>query len=241
MAEIPEWLKQEFHPDYPKYVNVETDERGNEIVNGTFMPSLKVKKLGVNTATAYHFVFDEPFGWAIFSINDATGEFNIQSDWGDWQHRWNINHLGDSYTKHTMPLTSFLGDRGDAGYVCDKLHYGKERNQFSPEKTEESIKEHILLERKSLNIDKDEARELWEQASELDYDSADAFYYSLRDYPELNNFLCEPWEFLRTEYTSGYKFLHYKLLPFFFQYLRREVLRIEDQGGNRIIPGPKGI
>ncbi len=84
----------------------------------------------------------DPWGWVIATINDATGELNIQSDWGNYAYRWHIDHLGsdggvpdklDTFArqlrdktfrpvkrKHT--LTEFIaGMQFDDKYGCDYL------------------------------------------------------------------------------------------------------------------------
>lgn len=226
---IPEWLSQEFQPKYPSWVKVVRTQYDRDAVDGRIMPSLKVKRMGSGDAKYYHFVFEEPFGWAIFSINDVTGEFAIQSDWGNYQHRWNTSHLGESHTKHPMPLTHFLAVGNDPYYVTDKLHYDrKDRENYSPDKTEQGIKEYILQERREGSLEREEAREAWDELGYVDFGSPDSFMYSLNDTHTLKKVLAEDtWEYIRHEPSFGYVFLQYKLLPFFFNYLRRAVLKME--------------
>ena len=67
------------------------------------------------TAMTYTFHADDRFGWAICTVNDATGELAITSDWGNWSHIWNPRHLG------RPSLTHFIGDRSDYDYLANKL------------------------------------------------------------------------------------------------------------------------
>ena len=78
----------------------------------------EVIRATVRTATAYHFNF-KPHGWAIFTINDGTGELSVQSDWGNFAYRWSADpaHLGHP------TLTDFLRDRASTDYLTDKLTY----------------------------------------------------------------------------------------------------------------------
>jgi hypothetical protein len=227
-VDIPEWLRQEYQPKYPSWVTVKRTEYDRDSVNGKIFPSLKVKAMGAGEAKYYHFVFEEPFGWAIFSINDTTGEFNIQSDWGNYQHRWNTNHLGESHTKHSMPLTHFLAVGNDSSYVTDKLHYGRnDREFYSPDKTERGVKESILQRRRRADISQEEARSAWEDLEYMSFDSAEGFMHSLSDTTTLRELLEDSYEYIQHEASFGYVFLQYKLLPFFFNYLRRAVLNME--------------
>lgn len=82
------------------------------------IPDLKVLKTTITNAKSYRFEFEH--GWAIFTINDATGEFFLDSDWGRYGYRWPLEE---------RTLTSFLADFlvDDPSYVVAKFrHTNKE-------------------------------------------------------------------------------------------------------------------
>jgi hypothetical protein len=70
----------------------------------------------LQTARTYHLRSSEPIGgWALCTVNDATGELLIVSDWGNWSHHWNPKHLG------SPSLTHFITDRRGYDYLAGKL------------------------------------------------------------------------------------------------------------------------
>ena len=75
------------------------------------------------TQTAITYVFrgvPGEGGWAHCTVNNATGELSIQSDWGSWAHCWSPDpgHLG------APSLTAFIGGRGNVDYLARKLQHG---------------------------------------------------------------------------------------------------------------------
>src|SRR4051812_34587228 len=81
-----------------------------------------LKLTGTSSGTAYHFRPTDSMGWAICTVNDATGELQIMSDWGDWSYRWTVRALGPG-SDTAEPLTRFLADPGHKhdNYLADKL------------------------------------------------------------------------------------------------------------------------
>lgn len=225
--QTPEWMKEKFKPNYPSWVNSKETEYGT-LINGVHMPNLKTRSISVQTAKAYGFTFEEPFGWAIFTINDSSGEFSIQSDWGNWSHRWNVNHLGvDKNIKN--PLTHFIADRGDAGYLAKKLYNGREMKRFSPENTEHEWRKMVLQSRREGYLKKEAAREIWDDIGQLDFSDAHSLNNSIYhlDGKELNRFFDPFWDYLFDENVPEATILTYHLLPFFINYLRKEVLNLD--------------
>jgi hypothetical protein len=88
-------------------------------------PTMRVART-FSTATTYQLVVDRPLGgWALCTVNDATGELAIQSDWGNWAYQWSP----DPRSLGVPTLTAFLGIRHDVDYVARKLsgrHGGEE-------------------------------------------------------------------------------------------------------------------
>lgn len=204
---------------------------GEGVVIPDRMPTFVATK--VTTATTYH-LSTEPrsYGWALCTVNDETGELSIQSDWGHWSHRWNINHLG------APSLTHFLGQRGDVGYVADKLTTREERHEFDADATvtkfrSELAKRRIEIGRRYRDTYDDVepvwylqknygellcgrlARELWESLSDLrDVTSVELFIERFCNIEGATTHISErPWEELVHRPGHGYQVLLHGILP----------------------------
>lgn len=99
-----------------------------------------------STATTYHFKIDdprEPFGWALCTVNDGTGELLITSDYGNWSHRWSANphHLG------RPTLTHLIGESAGCDYLASKLMKREERELFDARETAKHL-QRILCEQR---------------------------------------------------------------------------------------------
>ena len=189
--------------------------------HSNILPDLSDAKVTIGSATAYSFRFKH--GWAIFTIHDGTGEFHVQSDWGNYQYRWNINHLGDP------TLTIFLAHMEDADYVANKLHYdcAQEREEFDEEATKRDLRHRVGEKYAESGMSVEEARELLSMLDDLDWNDGDTFVQSFYDGPEeLRKLTEEPYEWARHRPTARYTILTKALLPFFFDYLRREVVKV---------------
>lgn len=175
------------------------------------------------TATTYRFYGR---GWALCTVNDATGELLITSDWGKWSHRWNINHLG------VPTLTAFIGDRDSVHYLADKLN-GHRGQELSASKTIKEFR-RMLCERRLEDgrdladlasvgatsqrklLAADAAREIWDALGDVDdgHTNSDAF---LGEVATIEGFFCfvddNPHESLVMQMTSGHRALVEIILP----------------------------
>lgn len=101
----------------------------------------------VSTQTAITYSFRAApgeFGWACCTVNDATGELLITSDWGNWSHRWSADpkHLG------APSLTAFIGTRGDVDYLARKLQReGKAGRRWSAAATARALRRRLCARR----------------------------------------------------------------------------------------------
>jgi len=180
-----------------------------------YLQELKLRsEVTISKPVTYSFAFIDYGQWANFTINESTGEFSIQSDWGDWSYRWHTDSLGKD-----VKLTKFLL-KASPDYITEKLSYGPVldlKDVVDDEETLKAIRKHICEVRRARDIDKGDARDYWleaetfveEQACNLDViDSG------------LYEFLGEPWEYVAHKKSHRYMFLTRRLIPFFQSWLR---------------------
>lgn len=112
-------------------------------------------------------------GWADITIREwpAGGSIDIQSDYGNYSYFW--NSIGKRTFKEFL-----LGL--NPGYFFGKC-MGKEYDVYDPEKTERWVKELVIERRKDGDLNKEEARDCWNEIQFIDFGSADAYYYSASD------------------------------------------------------------
>jgi len=199
---------------------------------------LVAESMTKQVAEVYCFQFKEAGGWANYTICESTGEFSIQSDWGDYSYRWNRYGLGDK------ALKEFLASC-DAHYIVDKFSYKKPREfkaEFSLEATAKDIKSQILKERRSRDISQNRAKALWEFVKDEIEGSSDCedvhfFYDRLSqdvdphgEFGEYHTYSLL--EFLGDDYmchgpvyipSHRYVFCLQTLVPFFLDFLKEEL------------------
>lgn len=169
--------------------------------------------------TTYRFTPDPPVGgWALATVNDATGELSIQSDWGTWAYRWHTAHLGPGRQSGdgVATLTEFLSCRSpdSCHYIADKLTSAEHclRWAFSAEKTLKYLKERV---REDAQLSESSITELLAELDELpttddSRDFVDAFY-QIDDHDKI---VCDsPGEWIREELTGSYLVLLHRIIP----------------------------
>jgi hypothetical protein len=185
---------------------------------GYRLPRLELREdVAIGTVEYYHFKFNR--GWAIFIVNNETGEFSVQSDWGNYAYRWST----DPQCLGEPTLAQFIA-RTSPGYIVDKFASNEPRDfreQMDAEGTEQNIRKKILEARREHRLDQEEAADLWSMVRDVDFDGADSFMYTLGSGNELADFLGEePWYDIQTKPSHAYCFLREILLPFFIRWLK---------------------
>lgn len=156
---------------------------------------------------SYYFRFNH-CGWAIFTVNYTTGEFSIQSDWGNYSYRWN------GLSKESLI-------RFSPEYIADKFSHenkGELERVFDGEKTEEGVIEVVRDRMKGLDIEDRKALGLDLRAVLVFSSDARDFMESIDRTEIARKFL--NYEDICTKHSERYRFLVQRLLPFFQAHLK---------------------
>lgn len=112
------------------------------------------------TVESYHIVPDQADQWrccwAIVNVDSATGTLTANTDCGDYSYRWGYNEHEDF--KHLLM-------RIDDSYLLNKI---SDRSEFDAKETIKKIKKTILQWRHCGDLEKDDAREMWDKICEAD-------------------------------------------------------------------------
>lgn len=191
----------------------------------------KLKLARTSMAISYSFQREDGLhgDWAICTVNDATGELSIQSDWGNWSHRWGTDpkHLG------SPTLTAFIADRSSCHYLADKLSPSEGRQAARMFDAEATIAEFrgMVLERRREDahrtrgrggfLDRETARHLWDELGRLNHDNADEFLRGFYEIEDASKFISEePYHLLASCPTPAYLVLLHGILPALVETIR---------------------
>ncbi len=174
----------------------------------------------ITRPTAYHFRFAVE-GWAIFTLNDETCEFTVQSDWGVYGFRWSQCGLGE------RTLTEFIAT-ANPDYLLSKLQLGTRSKELEDvidcDATLAVVQEEIASQFRDGRITgrqesayRDSADE-WND-NDFDFAACDS---------ELEEFLGYLPEYIRMKPTGWYLVLRDQLLPFFSAWLRENVVAKQE-------------
>lgn len=170
-----------------------------------------------SSAVALSYEF-KPNGWAIFTFNDNTGEFTIQSDWGDFSHRWSPSDLGKPTLGHFLASV-------DVHYIADKLNIP--RREFDAAGTRKRLRKLIREMRQELNISNSLAREMLEESERaISYANESEFLRSFERADVLRERFNEPWNAVAHKDSYQWRIFLSDLLPVFRDDMRKRIERL---------------
>lgn len=192
---------------------------------------MKYNEINISTvnqyadAETYQFWF-EPFRVHLnMTIHEKTGYIKIDSCYGQYQYSWpSFKNRGNVSLKRF--LFQRVANKYAFDYVMGKFSYGrqKEFEQFKAEETIKEFKNNILERRKSEDINRDEARELWDELDGLEEcGSIDSFLSQFLNEENLPKHFCEPWEWCITGYNNHQILMKDIILPKIAEWVRKNI------------------
>lgn len=164
--------------------------------------------------------------WALCTVNDATGELTVCSDWGNFTYLWGADpkHLG------APTLTHFIATRSSAHYLTEKLTSSPStlRERFAPDATVKYLCERAGQLYRDRDIDKAtcgrivaDLRDLLSHDVDDERDFVDRFY-EIEGHGKIAS---EIWECFQHEPTIGYLVLLHSIIPALIEACRMTVRR----------------
>ena len=165
------------------------------------------------------------FGWQA-TRNDGTprecGEILINSGFGQWAYSW--GHLG-------VPFKRFLL-KAERGYIATKF-MAADAHKFDGQLTVRELRLRLLRWRKEGQLNKDEARQLWDyiEQNEFELESSTHDFVGAMQQAETElistkaiiRFLQEPWEHIATSLDIQFAGFWREVWPVFLDQLRSEI------------------
>jgi len=137
-----------------------------------------------STCERYDIRLKDNWGWAIITIDENGGLFNAQSDYGSYSYSW-PNHGRKSFKHFILELVK------DKSYFLGKVANDK---YYYAERTEKVWKEQIIKDRQEGELSKEQARELWDEIVDFDYDtSSENLQRQCYESDIVCSHYCEPW------------------------------------------------
>jgi hypothetical protein len=186
--------------------------------NGVKMNDMNGLTFTKSTCERYDLRFNKGWGWAIFTIDEKSGMFNCQSDYGTYNYMW-PNHGRKSFKHFILELAK------DPSYFLGKV---SERDFFDVDASMKQWKESISNLRKRREISKEQAADMWEFINELDTSAPVALIQErIYNNKTINEVFEEPWydfEVIK-EYPPNARVFAHKIMPMFAEILSQEIMQ----------------
>lgn len=100
---------------------------------------------------------------ATIFLDDQVGEICVQSEYGSYSYGWYKSSRGTETLKEFLVTT-------DKDYIQNKFGYDGKGCHFYSDKTVDRIKEEIFRYRRNGEINKEEARDCYQEVNDMDSD-----------------------------------------------------------------------
>lgn len=173
-----------------------------------------------STCERYDIRLKEGYGWAIVTIDENGGLFNAQSDYGSYSYSWPC-HGRDSFKHFILELVE------DKSYFLGKVANDK---FYYMEKTEKAWKEEVIRARREGELDKDQARELWDEIVDFDYTSDTSLQHQCYENYIVLKYYCEPWysfDIIHSYSPQAHAFSNI-IMPILGEIIKKEIEQINN-------------
>lgn len=179
-----------------------------------YIREFKLTSFVASQAESFSFFFDRG-DWAFVFIDEKSGSVAIHSSYGDWSHSWPSPGRGD------CTLKEFIC-HGSYDYMACKFESGRPE-EFDGDATQKSFTERLLKQRRGGDIEKEEARSLYDDLEVCEWNgSVEAFYLSVDD--DLKKWMGGEWyEFVSYCRKPRFYWLRDALLPLIVTELRKHI------------------
>lgn len=170
-------------------------------------PAPPVLRLVETTTGARTYRFrpeDRDLGWALVTINDATGEVLICSDWGNYTEIFGRSGLG------TVDVTHFLAryDAGSFDYLVNRF-LGRAKRTFCSDATVDRLRERLIdLRREDISLSGRKPPHPCGYFTHDDFEAASAELEELRDIGQGEQASALFWERLPDKVTELISDIH---------------------------------
>lgn len=157
---------------------------------------------------------------AIFTVDGSAFTFQVQSDWGDYSHRWPNDGAG----RNLQRLSEWC--QSDPDYVIRKLSYGcKElKDVLDESETRKAVRRWIGEELRDKKLTRDEYKErLWDLKC-WDMHNETVLFYEAPTW--LDHYLVG--DLIQKRPSHAYEILYHRLLPFFGKELESHLREIGE-------------
>ena len=173
-----------------------------------------------STCERYDIKLKNDFGWAIITIDENGGIFNAQSDFGDYSYRW-PSHGRKSFKHFIQELVR------DKGYFLGKVADG---NHYYQSETGKAWKKEVIRARKEQDLDKEQARELWDEITGFDYFStSESLQRECYESDIVHKYYPEPWYSFDIVYGVSPQANAFAdiIMPIFGEIIKKEIMDSE--------------
>jgi hypothetical protein len=175
-----------------------------------------------STCERYDIRLKDEYGWAIITIDENGGLFNAQSDYGSYSYSW--PHHGRKSFKHFI-----LELAKDKSYFLGKV---SDDNYYYQERTEDTWKGEVIRARKENELDREEARELWNEVINFDYSSKEYLEVQVYSSEIISKYYCEPWYSFQPfkGFSPDAHAFFEKIMPILSEILKNEINEMQKPG-----------